>query len=521
MAKANKTKEQLITELVQMRQRIAELEVLQTERKQVEEALLESERNFRNSLDNSPLGIRIVNAEGELLYANQVILDIYGYGSVEELRAVPAIRRHTPESYAEHQKRVKRRKQGQPVPSNYEMSIVRKDGEIRQVLVSRKEVIWDGKTQFQVIYQDITERKQAEEALIKSEEKYSTLVEKGNDGVAIVQDGLIKFVNSKLVEITGFSLEEGLDKPFADFVSPEYRESAADEYKKRMAGEKTPSKTEVEILTKDGGRVPVEVNTSGIEYEGRPADMTIVRDISERRKMQAQLIMAERLASVGQLASGIAHELNNPLTSVIGFSQLLSDKDIPEDIKEDVKIIYSEAQRAAGVVKNLLTFARKHASVKQLVNLNSIIETVLELRAYEQRVSNIKVNTRFAFNLLEVSANAFQLQQVFINIIINAEYFMIEAHHRGTLIITTEKAGNIIKASFADDGPGILAKNLGRLFSPFFTTKELGKGTGLGLSICHGIVTEHGGRIYAESKLGKGATFVVELPISTPYGGGT
>ncbi|GAH89764.1 unnamed protein product, partial [marine sediment metagenome] len=160
-------------------------------------------------------------------------------------------------------------------------------------------------------------------------------------------------------------------------------------------------------------------------------------------------------------------------------------------------------------------FARKHAPEKQPVNINSSIEKVLELRAYEQKVSNIQVNTRFAPDLPEIMADYFQLQQVFLNIVINAEHFMIESNNRGTLTITTEKVEDIIRASFADDGPGISKENLGHLFDPFFTTKAVGKGTGLGLSICHGIITEHGGRIYAESKLGKGATFVVELPITT------
>jgi len=239
------------------------------------------------------------------------------------------------------------------------------------------------------------------------------------------------------------------------------------------------------------------------------------RDITERKRMEEQLIITDRLASVGELAAGIAHELNNPLTSVIGFSQLLLDKNVTDDVKEDLKVVYSEAQRAAEVVKNLLIFARRHTPVKQLVNINSVIDKVLELRAYEQRVHNIQVITRFALDLPEILADYFQLQQVFLNIIINAEHFMIAARKRGTLTITTEVTGNIIKASFADDGPGIPRENLGHLFDPFFTTKEVGKGTGLGLSICHGIITEHGGRLYAESDLGKGATFVVELPISS------
>jgi len=234
---------------------------------------------------------------------------------------------------------------------------------------------------------------------------------------------------------------------------------------------------------------------------------------NEQRRDEEQLIITDRLASIGELASGIAHELNNPLTSVIGFSQLLLSKDIPEEIKEDIQVIYSEARRAADVMKNLLIFARKHSPVKALINVNSVIEKVLTLRAYEHRVENIQVIARFADDLPLAMIDDFQMQQVFLNIVINAEHFMREAHQRGTLIITTRRIGNIIRVSFRDDGPGISQENLGRLFDPFFTTKEVGEGTGLGLSICHGIVTEHRGRVYAESKWGKGANFVVELPV--------
>jgi len=226
-------------------------------------------------------------------------------------------------------------------------------------------------------------------------------------------------------------------------------------------------------------------------------------------------MMADRLASIGELAAGTAHELNNPLTSVIGFSQLLMEKDIPDDIREDVEFIYNEAQRAANVTKNLLTFGRKHAPVKQLNQINKIIEDVLNLRAYEHKVNGIEVKKQLAPDLPEIMVDYFQMQQVFLNIIINAEYFMIVAHNRGTLTITTKKQNSTVKISIADDGPGISREDLSRIFNPFFTTKEAGKGTGLGLSICHGIVSEHGGQIYARTQQGKGATIVIELPIAS------
>jgi signal transduction histidine kinase len=191
-------------------------------------------------------------------------------------------------------------------------------------------------------------------------------------------------------------------------------------------------------------------------------------------------------------------------------------KDTADDVKEDLGLVHGEAQRAAGIVKNLLTFARKHAPVKQLSQINGIIEDVLRLRAYEQKVSNIEVIKQFDPKLPQIMIDHFQIRQVFLNLIINAEYFMTEAHNRGTLTITTKSSDSIVRISFADDGPGISKENLSRIFSPFFTTKEVGKGTGLGLSICHGIVAEHGGSISARSQLGKGTTFVVELPISNP-----
>jgi signal transduction histidine kinase len=239
----------------------------------------------------------------------------------------------------------------------------------------------------------------------------------------------------------------------------------------------------------------------------------VARDVTKQKRMEEQLIVTNRLASIGELSSGIAHELNNPLTSVIGFSQLLMQGDVPDNMKENLATIYEEAQRAAVIVKNLLTFARKHAPVKQLTQVNTVIEGVLKLRAYEEKVNNIEVEKHLDASLSEIMMDPFQMQQVFLNIIVNAEFAMLETHHKGKLTIATERVDNIVKISFADDGPGITEANLKRIFDPFFTTKEVGKGTGLGLSICHGIVTEHGGRIYVNSEYGYGATFTVELPL--------
>ena len=213
------------------------------------------------------------------------------------------------------------------------------------------------------------------------------------------------------------------------------------------------------------------------------------------------------------MASGIAHEINNPLTGVIGFAQLLMQKDLPEDIKEYAKIINDGGQRVATIVKRLLTFTRQQKLGRKYININQIIETTLQLRAYGMETSNIEVVAHLDTDLPGTMADASQLQQVFLNIIINAETEMKLAHGKGKLSIKTEAIDNTIRISFKDNRPGIARENMDKIFNPFFTTRKVDEGVGLGLSICHRIIAAHGGRIYAKSKLGHGATFVVELPI--------
>jgi signal transduction histidine kinase len=214
------------------------------------------------------------------------------------------------------------------------------------------------------------------------------------------------------------------------------------------------------------------------------------------------------------MAAGLAHEINNPLTGVMGLAHLLMEKqDVPDTVKDDAGTIYKEANRAAGILKDFLIFARGNKPDKQPADINSIIESVLKLRRTYMRKSNIEVITSLAEDLPELLVDISQIQQVFLNIVLNAEYFMYEAHKKGLLNITSSGAGNAVQVIFADDGPGISSENVSHIFDPFFTTKEMGRGTGLGLSISYGVIREHNGNIYADSKPGLGATFTVELPI--------
>ena len=252
----------------------------------------------------------------------------------------------------------------------------------------------------------------------------------------------------------------------------------------------------------------------------------LVRDVSERKKLEDQtrdlyhqLLQAEKLAALGQTISGVAHELNNPLATILTWAERLSQRpagEIDEKTRRGLETILGESERAAKIVRNLLTFARKRQSTRAMVDLNYVVRETLSLRSYEQRITNITVVDALAAGLPQVFADPHQVQQVLLNLIINAEQAMLTANGRGTLVVRSwhdvDREAVILEIN--DDGPGIAAELQPKIFDPFFTTKEVGKGTGLGLTVAYAIVQEHGGRIRLASNAGSGASFYVELPVS-------
>jgi two-component system, NtrC family, sensor kinase len=496
-------------------------------RKKAEQALQESERKYRDLYDNAPVAFLSIGRDGLIQDCNKAAQQFLGY-KAEELNGKPRTELYSGDFIVKVNALFERYKKGETIKDE-EMLYLKKDGTTVYGLLSVSPIL-DASGQVvssRSVIVDITERKQVMEALRESEERYRAVIDLGTQGgEAIVMslnekgiEGLHIFFNEAWPSLTGYTKNELQKMSFFDLIHPRDRELSISRYRKRLGGEPIPGLYEITIICKNGTEIPIEVTGAVSTYQGKPASVIYIRDITRRKKMQEQLMAQDRLSTIGELVAGVAHELNNPLTSVIGFSELLLQRELPDDIRKDIQFINEGSVRVSRIVKNLLTFARKQPQEKNPIDISDNIRKILEMRSYEQKVNNIQVDTRFQEGLPLVTANAYQLQQVFLNLVVNAEYFMTEAHHKGNLAISTEKVGDMIRIVFADDGPGIPPENLGKLFTPFFTTKEVGKGTGLGLSICHGIIAEHGGRIYASSEPGNGATFIIELPIRTKNNG--
>ena len=250
--------------------------------------------------------------------------------------------------------------------------------------------------------------------------------------------------------------------------------------------------------------------------------------MSSKKDLYQELLQAEKMAALGQTISGVAHELNNPLATILSWAERLAEREHDETTRKGIEVILGEAERAARIVRNLLTFARKRQSTRSMIDLNAVVDETLALRVHEQQEKTIDVVRALATGLPPVFADGHQIQQVLLNLVINAEQAMTTANGRGSIVIRTWHDGerndgrDVVSLEVSDDGPGIPADVQGRVFDPFFTTKDVGKGTGLGLTVAYAIAQEHGGRIRLTSPAvpakgktaARGTSFVLELPVS-------
>jgi PAS domain S-box-containing protein len=359
-------------------------------------------------------------------------------------------------------------------------------------------------------------------------EEFARLFEAVHEGVYIghlSSDGTVTLsANPHLKLMFGYASETIVEdvRPFdaERFVDPQAREA----FTARLTRDRSLSDYLLRLRRADRSPMWVEV-TAHAQPDGEGLRVeALMRDVSERKRLEDQardlyhqLLQAEKLAALGQTISGVAHELNNPLATILTWSERLVERPNPdEQMKRGLDTILAEAERAARIVRNLLTFARKRTTTRAMVDVNQVIRETLTLRAYEQRLNNISIIDALASGLPQVFADPHQLQQVLLNLIINAEQAMLGAHGRGTLILRTwyEPDQEAVILEVNDDGPGVPEDLLPRIFDPFFTTKEVGKGTGLGLTVAYAIIQEHGGRLTAKSPPSGGASFYIELPVS-------
>ena len=361
----------------------------------------------------------------------------------------------------------------------------------------------------------------AEGKWLQVEAELTSVLDSIQTGTILVDAaGRIRFCNARFGQYFGMERRQlqSLEtfENLAALVAPRFRtpENFGAAWKSFAEGQGVPGHDELE-MTRPTRRILERFARPVLDREGRAVGwLELYYDVTGERQIQSKLLQTEKMAAVGQLVSGIAHELNNPLTAIMGYGQLLLGQGLAPEQFSEVNRVFQEAERARRIVKNLLYFARENEPERTRVDLNEIVERTLALRSYELRVENILVECQLAGDLPETMADPYQLQQVVLNLLMNAEQALLQERGQGNVKIRTRVAdGHRIALEISDDGPGVPREIASRIFDPFFTTKPSGVGTGLGLSIVYGIVKQHGGEVTFENQSGGGARFVVELPL--------
>jgi PAS domain S-box-containing protein len=373
---------------------------------------------------------------------------------------------------------------------------------------------------------NVTESKQVEKALKESEEKYRGVVENANEGIIVTQDGMLKFINRKTVEFSGYTEEELISRPFIEIVHPDDQQVVMEHYLKRLKGEEIPGVYVLRIIAKDGTVKWLESNGVIITWDGKPATLILLSDITDRKKMEEELLRAQKLESVGLLAGGIAHDFNNILTSVIGYTELsLDEVQKGTHIEDNLQEIYTAGKRARDLVRQILAFARQSEEELKPIQIDTIATEVLKF-IRSSIPTTIEIKQTIESDSL-IMGNATQMHQILMNLFTNASHAMEDTGgilefslkdvvldrgvNRGKLDL---RPGNYIEIKVLDTGTGIAPENIGSIFDPYFTTKGPGEGTGMGLAMVHGIVESYGGKISVHSKPGQGALFTIYLPVT-------
>jgi PAS domain S-box-containing protein len=495
----------------------AQLEKEVAERNRMEIALRESEERYRILAENSLAGIYVYQ-DGKFVYVNRRTTEVMGYLEHELIGKSPLIL-VAPEDLEKVRDIAAARRQGKQAPSQYEFRALTKTGKVIWTEALVTDIEHDGRPATLGNVQDITDRKKAEEALRESEEKYRIVVENAGEAIFVVQSGMLKFLNRRTSELIGYSEDELTSRPFAELIHPDDRAMVVDRHERRIKGEQPPSVYAFRIVDNSGSIKWVEVNAVSVLWERKAATLGFLVDITDKRKMEDDLVKVAKLESLGVLAGGIAHDFNNILTAILGNISLAKMHCQSPD-KAKGRMIEAEKAciQAQGLTQQLLTFSKGGAPIKRTAHISQLIADCCH---FAVRGSNVRCELSVQNDLFTVEADKGQIGQVINNLIINSVHAMpqggvIHVHAENVLVNVQQglalRGGNYVKIVVHDEGVGIPKNILPRIFDPYFTTKH--KGSGLGLATSYSIIRNHDGMIAAESEVGTGTTFCVYLPAS-------
>jgi len=481
----------------------------------------DKEQRFTQLFETLREGVYICSPEGKLLEVNPALVAILGYESKEELLNLP------PDALKVDigsEPGLGRTVSQSGRTRTREIRLRRKDGGIAVCQDVSTGVVEDGRiVRYQGTLVDITEKRALERQLRQQEEFRRHLLESFPDLILVLDlAGKYTFVSPRIRELLGYDPEQLVGNSVED--PRRSWPELARIYRTVATGENARALCEYGAQHQNGEwRTMLGIASPLLDGEGKPVGVIIsVRDVTMEKKLERQVIQSERLAAMGQMVGGFAHELNNPLTTIIGMAELLQDGAAGETMRKQIAVLQQQARRAAEIVQNLQYFARPPAPGRTRVDLNELVQRIMQLQAYPLRKSNIAVDFLPEPALPAVVADPNQLMQVFLNLLLNAEQAIRETRDKGTIrvrlgITNAGVAGKpeSVWIVFQDDGPGISHENLAHIFDPFFTTKRPGRGTGLGLSICKTVLREHGGNIEAATAPDGGAVFTITLPVES------
>lgn len=479
-----------------------------------------NEARFTELFETLQEGIYIATPEDKVLEVNPALVRMLGYDSKEEL-----LTKRVSEVFVDDSRRtaIIREVNRQPSPEGREITLCRKDGS-SVICLHTATAIRDtgGKVvRYQGALVDITAQREIEKKLHKEQEFARRLVDSFPDLIFVVDvSKRYTYVSPNAQAILGYGVSETIGMVFGERTHPEERGAVLSLLQDLLMGRKTFGSIEIQVRHKSGEWRRLKCHFSPLVDETGQIEAVVIsgRDVTEVKRLEEQLIQAEKLAAMGQMLAGVAHELNNPLTAILGVSELLRDRQgVDESTRRQLEMTYRQARRAARIVQNLLEFSRPASPQKKPVDLNGIVDRTLQLHDHSLRRSDVEVDFRPFKGLPVIVGDANQLIQVFLNLISNAEQAIKEVRNSGRIQIRLGVLDKHVFVRVQDNGPGIKPEALPKLFDPFFTTKRPGGGTGLGLSICMSIVREHGGNIEVESIPENGALFTLYFPVPVAH----